>query len=109
MKKLKKFLNDIFNPENDLDIVAIASALNDTSVRAVWLSGLLEDLKTMNREVDKRLLASHPYGLTDLCSRRKAYQDVLESVLSARRTVMAKDVRPNPEVQTVVNLDRVTA
>ncbi len=108
MKKIKRWLKDIFDPENDLDIDAIRSAFNDTSVRTIWLSECLEQLKQVNRDIDKRLLNGTNLQLTDLCARRKAYQDMLEAVLSARRQV-TQDVRPNPKVQVDVDLDRVTA
>lgn len=108
MKKLKKFLSDLFNPENDLDIAGISIALNDASVRHVWLLKCLAELKDMNQEVDRRLLNQHEYGLIDLCARRKAYQDMLEAILSARRQVTGtQEERHNPSVSGV-NLDRVT-
>lgn len=112
MKKLKKWLSDYFSPEtfNDLDVDGIAQALNDSSVRAVWLTNTFSDLKAINLEVDRRLLGGgNEQGLTDLCARRKAYQDLLSGVLSARRTVVSgTQERPNPRVQKV-DLDRVTA
>lgn len=112
MKKLRKWLSDYFSPEvfNDLDIDGIAQALNDSSVRHLWLNGILSELKAINLEVDRRLLSGgSEYGITDLCARRKAYQDVLSGVLSARRTVVSgsQEQRPNPRPQGV-NLDRVT-
>lgn len=111
MKNLKKWLTDYFSPEefNDLDIGSITEALNDFSVRGLWLSDILQEFKRINREVDKRLLSGSDLGLLDLCARRKAYQDVLESILSARRVVM-QGSRPNPAGRVVaVDLDRVTA
>ena len=109
MKKLTRFLSDIFKPEamNDLDTEAIGAAFNDLGVRTLWLNSCFAELKHINLEVDRRLLTENMYGLTDLCARRKAFQDVLEGVLSARRQV-AKTV---PQVQApnpLVNLDRVT-
>lgn len=110
MRSFKKMVSDYFNPEsfNDLNVGDLGSALNDTSVRAIWLEGCLMELKRINLEVDKRLLSDGMYGISDLCARRKAYQDVLESILSARRQV-TQGVRHNPKVQVAVNLDRVTA
>lgn len=111
MKKLKRWLKDIFDPENNLDVDAMRSAFNDVSVRTLWLSTCLDELARMNQEVDKRLLNGLTMQLTDLCARRKAYQDVLEAILSARRQVVAgsQDVRPNPKSKVDVDLDRVTA
>lgn len=109
MKKLKQFLSDIFKPEeyNDLDTAGIAQALNDASVRNIWLVNCLNDLKTINQDVDRRLLQGSEFGLLDLCARRKAYQDILEGILSARRQV-TQEVRPNPRASVSVDLDRVT-
>lgn len=110
MKKLTKWLKDIFEPGdyNDLDIGAISSAMNDFATRLVWLRICLDDLKALNMEVDKRLLTGSEMGLIDLCARRKAYQDILEAVLTARRQVTQTD-RPNPLPRPVIDLDRVTA
>ncbi len=110
MKKYIHWLKEIFNPGefNGLDIDAIRSAFNDSSIRTVWLNSCFEEIKTINREVDKRLLTGTPLQIIDLCARRKAYQDMLEAVLSARRQV-TQDVRPNPKVQVDVDLDRTTA
>ena len=108
MNKVKRWLKDVFDPERDLDIDAIRSAFNDASIRSVWLSGCLDELRRMNMEVDKRLLNGATLSLADLCARRKAYQDILEAVLSARRQV-TQEPRPNPKVAVGVNLDRVTS
>lgn len=109
MKKLQQWLKNVFEPEeyNDLDVTSIAEALNDSSIRHRWFLDVLEEIRRINIEVDKRLLSGPEYGLTDLCARRKAIQYVLEAVLSVKRQVK-QEVRPNPQVQ-IVNLDRVTA
>lgn len=109
MRTLRKWLKDYFEPEifNDLNVGDIGSALNDTSVRTVWLSSLMEELKTINLEVDRRLLSDSQFGLIDLCAKRKAYQDILEGILRARRQV-TQGLRPNPKFQGVVDLDKVT-
>lgn len=114
MKRIKRWLTDFFEPGsfNNLDTVSIGEAFNDPSVRAFWLNDCFETLKQINLDVDKRLLSGSEMGLTDLCARRKAYQDVLEAVLTARRQVAGKqqDVRHNPRIGAgSVNLDRVTA
>lgn len=111
MKKLRRFLKDIFSPDNfnDLDTAVIRESFNDPIVRAIWLADCLDELKRINLEVDKRLLAGTNVQLTDLCARRKAYQDVLESVLSARRLIVSgtQELRHNPQ-KVDINLDRVT-
>lgn len=111
MNKLRHWLRDYFNPEefNDLDVTGISEAMNDSSIRSIWLSNVIEEMRQINISVDKRLLSGNDVGLIDLCARRKAYQDILESALSARRQVVGtQEVRHNPKVQAV-NLDRVTA
>lgn len=112
MKKIKRWFKDIFNPEdfNGMDIDGIRQAFNDVSVRTLWLSGCFDEIKRINREVDKRLLSGTDLRLIDLCARRQAYQDVLESVLSARRQITKEpqDLRHNP-LPGVPDLDRVTA
>lgn len=111
MKKIKRWLRDIFAPHdfNDIDTDAIRAAFNDSSVRAFWLSACFDELKRINLEVDQRLLSGTNLQLTDLCARRRAYQDMLELVLSAKRRVVqeTQDLRPN--LPSGVNLDRVTA
>lgn len=110
MMKLNRWMKDFFNPRtfNDLDLESIGQALGNPTVREIWLMGILTDLKQMNKDVDRRLLSGNDFRLTDLCARRKAYQDILEAIASARRQVM-QEVRPNPTVPVDINLDRVTA
>lgn len=112
MKKLVRLLKDIFAPENfnDLDLAALKEALNDSSVRAFWLSDCFEELRRINLEADKRLLSGTSFQLTDLCARRTAYRDMLEAILSARRRILdgTQDLRHNPR-KSDINLDRVTA
>lgn len=88
-----------------MDTAGITESLNDPFIRAKWLDGCFEEIRQMNLEVDRRLLTARGFGLIDLCARRKAYQDMLESVFSIRRQM----VRPNPRSEMAVNLDRVTA
>jgi hypothetical protein len=111
VNKIKRWFSDIFEPEqfNDMDTTAIEQALNDQNVRSLWIHECFEEIKRINMEVDKRLLHGPEYGLTDLCARRKAYQDILEYALSARRQLQTQIVRPNPKAEVSINLDRVTA
>ena len=111
MKKLKSWLKDIFEAEDfgNLNMGVIGEALGDPSVREVFLRDCLDELKRIHLDIDKRLLSGSEMGLIDLCARRRACQDVMESILSARRSVK-QDVRHNPRfTDTVVDLDRVTA
>lgn len=110
MKTIKEWFSELFDPQefNDLNLPAIGEAFNDPAVRGHWLRLLLNEIRQINMEVDKRLLVSHEDGLVDLCARRKALQDVLEWVLSAKRAV-SQEIRPNPLFRPLeVNLDRVT-
>ena len=109
MKKISRWFKDIFNLEefNDLDTTSIMEAMNDASVRQRWLIDIFEELKRINLEVDKRLLLGVEIGYIDLCARRKAYQDVLEGVLSAKRQV-AQEIPHNQAVRpSGVDLDRL--
>lgn len=110
MKKIKQWFKEIFEPDffNDIDTAAISGAFNDPGVRSLWLTYCFEEIVRINREVDKRLLSGNEVGLTDLCARRKAFQDVLEAVLYSRRK-LTQDMRPNPRPLVAVDLDRVTA
>lgn len=110
--KIKRWLSELWEPErmNDLDISEISTALSDMATRYRWLETLVDDLKQMNSDIDRRLLNGKQEGISDLCARRKAYQDILESVLSARRTVtQAERHNPRHPVDEFINLDRVTA
>lgn len=114
MKRVTRWFKDFFRPDlfNNLDTEAIGAAFNDLGVRTLWLNYCFDELKRINMEVDKRLLSGSEAGLIDLCARRKAYQDVLEAVLTARRqVVLGTQARsPNPKDRVVVvDLDRVTA
>jgi hypothetical protein len=105
MKRIVRYLKDVFSMRDlhNLDVNEILLALNDASVRKTWIYELCEELKRLNLEVDKRLLSGSQYNLTDLAARRKAFQDVLELVLSARR----RNRNPNPKSE-VFDLDNVT-
>jgi len=111
MKKIVKWFSEMFaDPEfTDLNMAAIGEALNDLSVRTIWLNSCLTEIKRIHMEVDSRLLSGNPQSITDLCARRKAFRDMLESILSARRQVMNVQERPNPKSPILVDLDRVTA
>ena len=108
--KIKRWFKELFDPAqfNDLDMAEIGGSFNDPGVRQLWLAYCFDELKTINMEVDKRLLAGSDLSLTDLCARRRAFQDILEAVLSARRK-LTQGIRPNPRSEVDVNLDRVTA
>lgn len=105
MKRIVRYLKDVFTLKdlNNLDIDDILSALIDPAVRKLWVYEVCEELKRMNLEVDRRLLSSTQLNLTDLAARRKAYQDVLELVLIARRRTR----NPNPKSGSF-DLDSVT-
>lgn len=110
MKKIKRWFSEMFGHEemNDLDLASIADAFNDTEVRQYWLLWMVEEIKNMNLEVDKRLLSGSEAGFIDLCSRRKTIQDVLNAVLSAKVRVKRGE-RLNPRSMVGgIDLDRVT-
>ncbi len=105
MKRIPRWLMSIFSPNDlqNLDVHEILDALADSSVRKEWIVETFEELKRINLEVDKRLLSGN-WNIIDLAARRKAYQDMLESILTARRR--AKN--PNPKSKGEFDLDSVT-
>ena len=104
---LVKGLKELLSPKElqGLDSNELLEALNDASIRKHWLYEVYEELKRLNLEVDVRLLTEVNYRLTDLCAKRKAYQDVLEAILSAKRQVRSH----NPKSGSGFDLDAVTA
>lgn len=111
MKRVTRWLKELFDPDYDMDTTAIRIALNDAGTRTLWITSVLEEIKQMNIDVDRRLIAGREVGLSDLCARRQAYKDVLDAVLRARRQALDGPPSPrhNPRVPVDPNLDRVTS
>lgn len=108
MKKLARYFVRLFSPRHlqDIDMLELMHSLNSETVRKIWLHEVYEELRSMNLGVEKALLAGD-YRLHDLSARRKAFQDVLELLLNARkRSLTEKD--PNPRFLSEVDMDRVT-
>lgn len=109
MKRALKRLQELFEPAYLLDInfEELEMALANTTIRHRWMDRLIEDIKQLNLQIDRQLLSGADLNLSDLCARRRTYQDVLESLASIRRSVMKE--RPNPRAEAAfVDLDRVT-
>lgn len=106
MKKISRWFNSIFSPKDlqGLDIQELLVALNDESTRKMWIYDTLQELKRINLEVDKRLMSGSDYNINDLAARRKAYQDILEGILAARRQIKTH----NPKSKGEFDLDSVT-
>ena len=83
----------------------LLAAFNDPLARKIWLLDVYEELKRLNLQIDAKLLSGSEFRMTDLCVRRKAYQDVLESVMSAKRQAKSN----NPSDKSGFDLDAVTA
>lgn len=107
MKKLSRWLKDAFTPKelHGLDVQEILAALNEEPVRKLWMYEAFQELKRMNLEIDKRLLSNTTSNLIDLAARRKAYQDILDGILSARRQIHSQ----NPKTKGQFDLESVTA
>lgn len=107
MKKLSRWMNNIFTPKelHGLDVLEILSALNEEPIRKLWIYEALQELKRMNLEIDKRLLLGNSFQIIDLAARRKAYQDIFDGILSARRQIHS----PNPKTKGHFDLENVTA
>lgn len=106
MKKLVRFLKTIFSPKDlhGLDVGELLDALSDSGIRKLWLYETLEELKRINLEIDRRLTTNKIVHLTDLAVRRKAYQDVLEAIVFAKRQIK----NHNPKAMGQFDLDSVT-
>jgi hypothetical protein len=109
MKSIRRWMNDIFGPKEMQEINAfdLLESMNDPTIRKEWLHGVFEELKRMNLEVDKRLLTGG-YRIEDLCARRKAYQDILEGILSAKRSITMGTRHNRPVKAGQFDLDSVT-
>ena len=106
MRKIFKKFTDIFSPKQlqGLDSMELIDAFVDPAVRKLWLWEVYEELKRMNLAIDKQLREGNPYNFDDLCARRKAYQDVLDAILRAKRQVRNN----NPADKSGFDLDAVT-
>ena len=106
MKKIPRFLKNFFSPKelHGIDFQEVLDAMADPSIRKMWLFGAFEEMKRLNLEVDRRLLTGNTLNITDLAARRKAYQDVLEGILTAKRQVRSHNPKPKGEF----DLDSVT-
>jgi hypothetical protein len=107
MKKLFRHLNEIFSPKElqGLDSMELLDAFNDPAVRKQWMWDVYEELKRMNLEIDMKLRNGEGFNFQDLCARRKAYQDMMDAILSAKRQVRSN----NPKDKSGFDLDAVTA
>lgn len=107
MKKIPNLIREWFSPKfiQDLDVQDILLAMSDATIQKIWISDVFDELQRLNLEVDRRLLTNDQRSITDLAARRKAYQDVLQGVLSARRRIK----NPNPKDRSgSFDLDSVT-
>lgn len=108
MKKISKYLKSLFSPEHmqNIDFSEVIQAFHNETVRNIWLYDLYQELKHLNISVDRSIM-NNDLQLTHLSARRKAFQDVLEMILSAKRQAIEKK-DPNPRVVSEVDLDRRT-
>lgn len=109
MKKIQRWFNAIFDPKEmqNLDAFDLLDAMTDPVIRKEWLHGVFEELKRLNLEVDRRLL-NGGFRIEDLCARRSAYQEVLEAILIAKRSItMGRNPNPSRKVEGF-DLDSVT-
>ncbi len=107
MRTLIQSIKELLSPKElqGLDSQELLDSLNDASIRKLWLMDLYEELKRLNLQIDAKILAGSDFRITDLCARRKAYQDVLEAILSAKRQVRSH----NPKSGSGFDLEAVTA
>lgn len=90
MKRILRRFHEIFSPKElqQLDAMELVDAMNDPVIRKHWLHAIFEELKRLNLEMDQILLRNEAYRFPDLAARRKAFQDALELILSAKRGVL---------------------
>lgn len=107
MKNIILSLKELFNPKElqRIDSNELLDALNDASIRKHWLMDIYEELKRLNLQIDNRLLTDNNFRITDLSARRRAYQDMLEAILSTKRLIRSH----NPKDRSGFDLDAVTA
>lgn len=108
MKSIPRYLTRLFSPKHlqNLDVLELLQALNNETIRKIWLYEVYQDLREMNLGVEKALL-NGDMRLNDLSARRRAYQDVLEGILTAKKRQMEEKDHDH-KVQSVIDLDRVT-
>lgn len=106
MKKLSRYLKNVFSPKElqGLDVREILAAFNEEPIRKLWIFEAFKELQRLNLEIDRRLSTNEIVYLTDLAVRRKAFQDVLEGILSAKRQIHNQ----NPKAKGEFDLDSVT-
>jgi len=110
MKKVlvQKF-KDLFWPRAYLGIDAyeVLDALKDDVIRKTWLYEVLEEIKRMSLDIDKKLLEGTLRDLTVLSARRKALQFILDKALEAKREV-ERARNHNPQDRSHFDLESVT-
>lgn len=108
MRKVPRFLSRLFSPNNlqDIDIYDLQAAFANDTVRRIWLYEVYQELRNLNLKVEKSLLGGYSQ-LNDLSARRRAFQDVLEMILTAKRRHV-EEKHPDPRIRSEVDLDRVT-
>lgn len=106
MKWIIHKLSDIFKPEQIQQIKTeeIIFALEDATVRKVWLQNVFDRITNLNRDVDFRLRGNAHYDVADLAFKRQAIQEVLEDILAAKRQVQGN----NPRTRGEFDLESVT-
>lgn len=106
MKKVPRFLLNLFSPQHlqNLDVLELLEAFNNPTVRKLWIYEVYQELRALNLGVEKALLTGKT---TDLSVRRKAIQDVLELITTAKRRC-SEEKDPDHKILAEVDLDRVT-
>jgi hypothetical protein len=108
MKKIPRFLHNLFSPHHlqNLDVLELMNAFNNPTVRKLWLYEVYQELRSLNMGIETALL-TNSYVINTLSPRRKAYQDILEAILVAKRRCL-EEKDPDPQFKSEIDLDRVT-
>ncbi len=108
MRKISRYLKRLVSPRymQDIDLADLLRAMNDETVRRIWLYEVYQELRNLNLGVEKALMGGD-ISISRISARRRAFQDVLEMILNAR-TRRLEERDPNPRFESEVDLDRVT-
>lgn len=106
MKKVPRFLLNLFSPQHlqNLDVLELLEAFNNPTVRKLWIYEVYQELRALNLGIEKALVSGN---VKDLSARRKAYRDVLELILVAKRRCL-EEKDPDPRFKSEIDMDRVT-
>lgn len=87
-------LSDLWAPEEIQEIRTqdVEFALQDITVRKIWLQKVFDQIRQCNLDVDSRLRKGNK-EVSDLVFKRQALQGILEAVFEAKRQAKGYDTK----------------